>query len=223
MSTEPYTIYFAGDMFDHKHLAGNAILADAIEQRSNHKYKCIVPQTIEQVSNRGVDIRNMDLKHVMDCDLGIFNFDGPDLDSGTVVEFMYAKLLDIPAVILRTDFRGGGDGDGGRLGWNLMASFYPRTEIVKLHSLAVFRGVAERSETLEQLLSEYYREVAGQVIAGLDKVLQMPSLMGDTAPLPEQVYQWALDFPANGMAELCGPDFVTKVLARKRSRGLLRK
>lgn len=123
MSTEPYTIYFAGDMFDHKHLAGNAILADAIEQRSNHKYKCIVPQTIEQVSNRGVDIRNMDLKHVMDCDLGIFNFDGPDLDSGTVVEFMYAKLLDIPAVILRTDFRGGGDGDGGRLGWNLMASF----------------------------------------------------------------------------------------------------
>ena len=219
MSNEPYTIYFAGDMFDHKHLAGNAILADAIEQRSNHKFKCIVPQTIEQVSNRGVDIRNIDLKHVMDCDLGIFNFDGPDLDSGTVVEFMYAKLLDIPAVILRTDFRGGGDGD--RLGWNLMASFYPRTEIVQLHSLAVFRGVAERSETLDQLLTEYYSEVAGQVIAGLDKVLQEPSLLGEQAPFPEQLYQWALTFPANGMAELCGPDFVAEVLARKRRRGLL--
>ena len=30
-----YSIYFAGDLFDHKHLIGNALLAEAIEKYSD--------------------------------------------------------------------------------------------------------------------------------------------------------------------------------------------
>ena len=66
------------------------------------------------------------------------------LDSGTVVEFVYAKLLDIPAVILRTDFRGGGDQDTDGDAWNLMVSFYPRTRNVTLERDGVVSGRAPR-------------------------------------------------------------------------------
>ena len=109
--SDPYTVYVAGDMFDHKHVIGNAVLADFIERVSQGLYTCRVPQNFEMVKFRAVDVRNLDLKEVMACDFGLFNFDGPDVDSGTIVEFMFAKMLDIPSVILRTDFRDAGDGD----------------------------------------------------------------------------------------------------------------
>ncbi len=87
--TESFTIYYAGDLFDHKHLIGNAILAKYIEKCSEGRYECIVPQNLEQPVRRGVDIRNKDLGKVMECDLGIFNFDGADLRHG---DFSSARL-----------------------------------------------------------------------------------------------------------------------------------
>ena len=120
-----YSVYFAGDLFDHKHLAGNELLAGAIDRVSDGRYACVLPQDLEQSSNRMADIRNQDLRQVMACDLGLFNFDGADLDSGTVVEFMMAKFLDIPSVLLRSDFRASGDQERDGDDWNLMCSFYP--------------------------------------------------------------------------------------------------
>ena len=142
-----YTIYFAGELFDHKHLIGNALLASHIERLSGGRYRCILPQDLEQTGSRAVDIRNQDLIGVATCDLALFNFDGSDLDSGTVVEFVYAKLLDIPAVILRTDFRGGGDQDTDGDAWNLMASFYPRTRNVSLNSMAWYQEASREADT----------------------------------------------------------------------------
>ena len=71
-----YTIYFSGPLFDHKDLIGNALMAEAITETSDGKYRCILPQDLEQFTDRAVDIRNQDLIHVMQCDLSIFNFDG---------------------------------------------------------------------------------------------------------------------------------------------------
>ena len=42
---------------------------------------------------------------MIECDLALFNFDGTELDSGTVVEFILAKFLDVPSVIMRSDLR----------------------------------------------------------------------------------------------------------------------
>ena len=134
-----FTVYFAGDLFDHKHLAGNAILAEAIDRRSAGRYACVVPQDLEQASERMVDIRNQDLKQVMACDLALFNFDGTDLDSGTVVEFMMAKMLDIPSVLLRSDFRASGDQEREGDDWNLMCSFYPRSKKVQFNAMAWYQ------------------------------------------------------------------------------------
>ena len=134
-----FTVYFAGDLFDHKHLAGNALLAGAVDRRSGGRYACVVPQDLEQATERMVDIRNQDLRQVMACDLGLFNFDGTDLDSGTVVEFMMAKMLDVPSVLLRSDFRASGDQEREGDDWNLMCSFYPRSRKVQFNAMAWYQ------------------------------------------------------------------------------------
>ena len=69
-----------------------------------------------------------ELLDIVGCDLALFNYDGPDLDSGTVVEFMFAKFADIPSVLLRTDLRN--NGDFADEPWNLMTSYFPRTATV---------------------------------------------------------------------------------------------
>ena len=80
--TRPYTIYFAGHLFDHKDLAGNALLGAQINQVSGGRYRCILPQDLEQRDIEPMGIRDQDLKAVMECDLALFNFDGSELDSG---------------------------------------------------------------------------------------------------------------------------------------------
>ena len=43
-------VYFAGDIFNHKDLVGNLLLADAIKSVSDGRYHCILPQNLEPVS-----------------------------------------------------------------------------------------------------------------------------------------------------------------------------
>ena len=88
------------------------------------------------------DIRDQDIVTLIGCDLALFNFDGPELDSGTVTEFMFAKFADIPSLLLRTDFRRAGD--QGEDPWNLMLSFYPRTRTLCLNSMEIYKKALER-------------------------------------------------------------------------------
>ena len=106
------TVYFASELFSLKHLIGNAYLAEAIYEKSHGRYLCVLPQNLEQRGNTAKSIRDQDILTLLGCDLGLFNYDGTELDSGTVVEFMFAKFADIPSVILRSDFRQGGDQRG---------------------------------------------------------------------------------------------------------------
>ena len=215
------TIYFAGDLFDHKHLLGNTVLADYIEKLSDNRYQCLVPQDIEQPTNRGVDIRNVDLKAVMSCDFGLFNFDGADLDSGTVVEFMMAKFMDIPAVIFRSDFRSSGDAERGN--WNLMVDYYPRTEVIAPHSLLLYKETRSQTDDVQEIIETLYTQIATDIIDGLDKVSKIPPLANNFPSQTEAVYRWGMQFPDSGFAELCSaePDFIESLLARKRNKGLL--
>ena len=201
-----YTIYFAGELFDHKHLIGNAILASHIEHLSDGRYRCVLPQDLEQTGYRSVDIRNQDLIGVATCDLALFNFDGPDLDSGTVVEFVYAKLLDIPAVVLRTDFRGGGEQKPGGDAWNLMASFYPRTRNVTLNAMAWYQEASRESDTVADATTSYCDRMASVIIEALDAVRAESPHMGATPDGAEHLYRWALRFPGSGLAERIAGD-----------------
>ncbi len=162
-----YTIYLAGDLFDHKHLAGNLMLARAIEKQSKGRFELVLPQELEQSSGRSTDIRNNDIRLLVECDLALFNFDGVDLDSGTVVEFMIAKMLNIPCVILRTDFRAAGDQIEGGDPWNLMASGYPSTEKLILNAMEIYK----RFQHLPNPLENIYEEYSAELIESFDSVL----------------------------------------------------
>jgi nucleoside 2-deoxyribosyltransferase len=220
--TTALTVYVAGALFDHKDLTGNALLASYVEQCSAGQYVCVLPQNLGLETERAVDIRNQDLQQVMACDLAMFNFDGSELDAGTVVEFMFAKFLDIPSVILRSDFRAAGDQGKDGHAWNLMCSFYPRTRIVQFNAMAWYQQARQEGGRLADVMPRLYRRVAAALIESLDAVRRQPPLpKGQQADI-ERLYRWALHFPGSGLSEHCAePAFVETLLTEKRKKGLI--
>lgn len=204
-----YTVYFAGELFSLKHLIGNAYLAEAIYEKSHGKYLCVLPQNIELRRSAARTIRDHDIRTLLGCDLGLFNYDGAELDSGTVVEFMFAKFADIPSVILRSDFRNGGDQPGEP--WNLMTSFYPRTTGVVVDSIGLYKGAmqrrlraaprrspdevvnlaGQRSSADAQAMCE---QVAEACVRALDKMVATEPVM--PRYVREEVYHWLALMPS---------------------------
>jgi nucleoside 2-deoxyribosyltransferase len=204
--TRTYTVYLGGELFSLKHLIGNAWLAEAIYEKSHGRFRCVVPQDFFELRGRsGRAIRDYNLRALVASDLALFNFDGTDLDSGTVVEFMFAKFADIPAVLLRTDIRSAGD--HREEPWNLMAAYFPRTASVIVPSLFGYRGGLQRrqsrrldhalhlagqhSSAAAQLVCE---QVAAQCVRALDRVMATEPVM--PKHLREEAYQWLAFAPA---------------------------
>jgi len=214
------SVYFAGDLFDHKHLIGNALLADYIERVSSNAYRCLLPQDQEHGTNRRVSIRNQDLKMIMESDVGLFNFDGADLDSGTVVEFMVAKQLDIPVVILRTDIRYAGDQDINGDNWNLMCSNYPRSETISVNAMEIFQQAAQYD--LHEKIERIYTSLSLSVVQALDRVRQISPIC-DSDVLTKNLYEWTTQYCGGGMEELLeDKQWLEGVLNRKRKHGLIK-
>ena len=224
--TAPYTIYFAGQLFDHKHLAGNALLASYIDGDSDGRYKCILPQDLEQRGIGPMGIRDQDLRAVMECDLSLFNFDGSEIPPGAVVEYMYAKMLDIPSVILRSDFRGGGDQAGEGDPWNLMASFYPRTRVLHLDGMQWYQEALAQGGDAAQVSARFQKRIAEKVIELLDEVRGDEAVMEGGRQGAESTYRWALRLAGGGLAGLVSGDgslneYVRTMVANKIAKGLL--
>lgn len=226
MKNQPLTIYFAGGLFTLKDLLGNAALATAIEEASSGKLQCILPQALEQRETTPRSIRNNDLAQVMRCDLGLFHFDGTELDSGTVVEFMVAKFLDIPSVIVRSDFRASGDGGDP---WNLMASFYPRTKNILVDSMAMYQNHL-RKTGVTALMPEAAaysttaclsagRDLAAQIVAAFNEVIAMPSTMQPTHR--EAVYEWIVRAVGGEFEKLISIQSARELSTVKTQKGLL--
>ncbi|MEO1575282.1 MAG: nucleoside 2-deoxyribosyltransferase [Pseudomonadota bacterium] len=213
--------YFAGDIFDHKDLVGNALLGRYIDQVSGDRYRCVLPQDLEQSSHRAVNIRNQDLLQVMQCDVALFNFDGDDLDSGTVVEFMLAKMLDIPSVILRSDFRSAGDQNKDGDDWNLMVSFYPRVDIVQVNGMAWYQAAKTQDVDVRDALDALYTPLAGDLIRALDRACDTPSLIKGNVDKALRLYRWARTFPGSGMANGLSDEALENLVKRKAGMGLL--
>jgi len=200
-----YTVYFASELFSLKHLIGNAYLAEAIYEKSHGRYLCVLPQNLEQRGNTARSIRDQDILTLLRCDLGLFNYDGTEIDSGTVVEFMLAKFADIPSVILRSDFRHGGDQRGDP--WNLMTSFYPRTANVIIDSLGLYKTKmkSRRSQPRDEIVrlagqhssadaQGMCERIAEACVRGLDRVVSLDPVM--PKHLQEEVYNWLALMPA---------------------------
>ena len=188
MEKQPLKIYFAGDLFDAKDLGGNLLLADAIERGSGGRYQIMLPQDGEcEVGERTAEnIRDADFELLFESDLILANFDGPDLDSGTVAEFCFAKMVDMPALLLRTDFRDTGDStlpDGDP--WNLMCSCYPRTSVLFLNAMERYHQCKQPDRMA--FLNGFYSSIAKDIIRELDKLVTRKSWLGS-----ERVYDQLL-------------------------------
>ena len=180
------SVYFAGELFSVKHLVGNAALADAIARLSCSRFVCVLPQTLENRAMSAHEIRDQDIVALLNCDLAIFNFDGLELDSGTVAEFMFARFADIPSLLLRTDFRRAGDQAAEP--WNLMLSFYPQTKTLCLNSMEIYKLSIGRDRSPVNAGLSMVDSVAAAIIKELEMLSQFPPIM--TRELIEPVFRW---------------------------------
>ena len=199
-------VYHAGDLFDFKHLAGNLLLSAAIAEASAGKYRTLLPQANEGNKLRNANIRNGDLDMVMSCHLAL-----------PVVEFMAAKMLDIPCVLLRTDFRNAGDQSVSADPWNLMCSGYPRSLTLKINALALYNKLVTGPGDLDR----YLREIARQVTAAMDEVSARPSLFGGNLRKAEEVYRWFVKSCGSDFEAQMTPERIGAILREKAELGLL--
>ncbi len=222
-----YTVYFAGELFSAKHLFGNVLLAEEIHRQSEGRLVPVVPQNLEQRETTAHSIRDQDIHTCIECDLGLFHYDGPELDSGTVVEFLFAKFADIPSVLLRTDFRRGGDQGGDP--WNLMTSFFPRTEVVVLDAMTLYKeAFAENAASAQELLTTkagsraadaMHRAIAAKVVPALERVASLPPVLArDKA---RAVYEWLAVLPGFQGDAKANADLILQQLQNKLDRSLL--
>ena len=230
--SKTYTFYFGGELFSGKHLLGNAVLAEAVFNRSKGVYRAVLPQNLEQRDTTPHAIRDQDIRALLACDLGLFHYDGPELDSGTVVEFMFAKFADIPSVLVRTDFRNGGDQAGVGDPWNLMSSYFPRTTNVVLDAMSLYQqglaAVSSENSGREDALENHRSGSAGQTMIGriadaiikaFNQMVVLPPVMPSASQ--ETIYQWLALMPGfkAGSEAILGE--VEELRARKQAKGLL--
>ena len=163
--------YFAGALFNHKELVGNRLLMDAVSAYSAGKWQANFPQETSENQFRPspLQIRDHDLALVMESDAALIHFDGSELDSGTVAEFMVARFLDLPCVLFRSDFRSAGDQNADDAPWNLMLSGYPRTVVVRYNAMAQYQQFFRALPTAEALKA-YYDEMGSLISNALNEV-----------------------------------------------------
>jgi nucleoside 2-deoxyribosyltransferase len=235
-SVGPYTVYSAGGLFTQDELAANVLIKDAVWRLSNGKFQLFLPQfrELRELDRPDVEayIRNDDLLNVVKADIVLARFDGLELDSGTVVEFTIAKCLGKPTVILRSDFR--------RLSctglsepYNLMVKNWPRTVDIHLNSFEVWASLLTEesrvpddnepfSATLKDelgLVQKSVDEIAKQVVAGMEAVIQMKS------PYPpeyqEVVYKAVRFSPGSGFDQMLTESELGEIIQRLRKNGTL--
>jgi Nucleoside 2-deoxyribosyltransferase len=196
----PLNIYFAGELFDHKHLIGNALLADAINKVGEGRWQVVLPQDNEAPVERALDIRDQDFKLLLGCDVAVFHFDGLELDSGTVAEFMMAKMIDLPCVIMRSDIRAGGDQKDGEP-WNLMCSGYPRTETLIFNAIEMYKKSLQENDP-QAAVAAMCQQIAEILLEKLEKVSALPSLFKNRDEMKKTIYNWAAEFPGGNLVNI---------------------
>jgi nucleoside 2-deoxyribosyltransferase len=235
-ATGPYTIYSAGGLFTQGELATNVFIKEAVWRLSNAKFQLFLPQSreMQELGRPDVEayIRNTDLLEVMKADIVLVHFDGLELDSGTVVEFVVAKSLGKPTVVLRSDFRRTSFG-GLCEPYNLMVKNWPRNIEIHLNSFELWANFfsSERQVSgdgdmfLTMMRAELgtvktsIDEIANQVIGGFEAVLEMASPFPDE--YREVVYQTSRFSPGCGYDELMTECEMDKIVQRLRRNGTL--
>ncbi|QRN84081.1 nucleoside 2-deoxyribosyltransferase [Chloroflexota bacterium] len=233
---EPYTIYAAGGLFTYRELAMNLAIKEAIWEQSSGKYQLILPQSEQpegfEHPDVSIQIRNTDLWHVMRTDLLLAQFDGLELDAGTVAEYMMAKFLAKPTVILRSDSRRM-ENAGFDEPYNLMLKNYPRTVVLHIDSLTDYLnrwekikpekqdplGFGELIRIEKQAMAQGVSDLAARIIAAFDEALEMTSPYSEA--MKKEIYQAARLMPGSGFDQFVSEDDLEDLISRLQSHGSL--
>lgn len=215
--SESYRVYLAGGLFTQHELATNVSMKEAVWRLSNGRFELVLPQSKELRQLDRPDLaaylRNADLHQLVQADILIARFDGPELDTGAVVEFIVAKMLGKPSVIIRTDSRHL-SGDGLDDPYNLMVRNWPRSIEVYIDSLIDYvQMIAEARETLRDtksgglfleaelaIVRRGTDAMAVRVIEALNSVVEMESPY--PPELREVVYEAVRYAPGAGFDQL---------------------
>jgi nucleoside 2-deoxyribosyltransferase len=184
-----YTVYTAGSLFTQHDLSTNVYLKKAVWERSDGLFELVLPQTKElrnlQKGDIAAYVRNQDLNHVVRADLVLARFDGVELDAGTVVEYIVAKILGKPAVILRTDTRHL-TSKSFDAPYNLMVKNWPRTKEVRIDSLMQYVSQINHHEKISKsfpnvlameinAIRQGIESLAEELISAFQEVILLPS------------------------------------------------
>ena len=235
-SSKSYTIYTAGGIFTQHDLATNVFIKDSVWRQSNGKFELVLPQSKELRELDRPDlaayIRNLDLVQVVKADIFLARFDGLELDAGSLIEFMLARFLGKPTVILRCDSRrlGGKNLDDP---YNLMVKNWPRTVEIYFDSLFNFiGGFAEEwkllgnNDTFQTTIKAELKtvkqgidEIAQNLIQGFETVLEMKS------PYPNEyqeiVYKATRYTPGGGFDQMLSEEELEGLVKKFRKTGTL--
>lgn len=214
---QSYLAYLAGGLFTQHDLGTNVALKEAVWRLSKRRFVLLLPQSKElrqlDVPDLPAYLRNVDLHLLVQADILIARFDGTDIDSGTIVEFMVAKMLGKPTVILRSDSRHLSS-DGLDDPYNLMMKNWPRTIEVHIDShLNYLKMLDEEKKIIHDIGSEKLmleaehatirrgiETMAGRLIEALNSVVTLES------PYPpeyrELVYEAVRYAPGSGFDQL---------------------
>ena len=229
--TGPYRVYSAGGLFNLHEVAVNVLIKEAVWELSEGRFQLMLPQSKEMRESNQADlpitIRNGDLLSTASADIILARFDGPELDSGTVVEFMIAKFLGKPTVLLRSDARGLGR-ESLDSPYNLMARNWSRTVEVHIDALIRYRlGYTEASQEYgggslfeaglaaeRMTIEDGIQKLAGDIIAGFKAVLALES------PYPpayqEEVYKIFRHSPGGGFDQVLSETILAEIIERLR-------
>lgn len=232
----PYQAYLAGGLFSQHDLASNVTMKEAVWRLSHGRFEVVLPQSKElrQLDRQDLaaHLRNLDLLELIRADILIARFDGAEIDAGTVLEFMLAKMLGKPSVIIRTDSRHLGS-NGLDDPYNLMLKGWPRTVVVHTDSLIDYVQMMAASpedlrngQSVESLLGaemasihKGMNAVAAMLIDGMESVLRMES------PYPRElrtiVYEAARHAPGSGFHLLLSKQHLEAILRRLEERNTL--
>ena len=231
-----YTVYAAGGLFTQHDLATNVFIKDSVWRQSNGKFELVLPQSKElrpvDHPDMAAHIRNVDLAYVVTSDLFLARFDGLELDAGTLIEFMLAKFLGKPTVILRCDSRRSG-GESLDEPYNLMVKNWPRTTEVHYDSLLKFTGGFAEEKKMAGNVSTFQTIIQAElktVMKGIDELAQrllggFETVLGMKSPYPDEyqeiVYKIIRHSPGSGFEQLISEEDLTPLLRKFRESGTL--
>ncbi len=213
-------VYWAGDLFDHKDLIGNLLLSEAFNRLGEGRWKAVLPQENEANAVRNTDIRDGDLKMVFEADALVANFDGADLDSGTVAEFCFAKFLDLPTVLLRTDFRDNNDRSTCPDPWNLMCSGYPRTIALCRPAIRELNEQRKCANSSSEAIRAYCENLAARILEALESQTACPSFSGAGLPDLRRQYRLALQSAGGSLPRQFPDSILNPLIEAKIQRGI---